>query len=62
MSAAALAADASALEARFPDVDRVTIEETLGHCEGDAEKCADVPPRDRARVGHIYCHARMRFC
>ena len=42
MSAAALAAAASALEARFPDVDRVTIEETLGHCEGDAEKCADV--------------------
>ena len=33
---------AAALEARFPDVDRVTIEETLGLCDGDADRCAAV--------------------
>lgn len=30
------------IQARFPDVDRVTIEETLELCEGDAGKCAAV--------------------
>jgi hypothetical protein len=31
---------AAALAARFPDVDLVTIEETLTLCDGDSDKCA----------------------
>ena len=36
----ATTATVATLLARFPDVDRITIEETLALVDGDAEKCA----------------------
>ena len=37
-----MVASIESIQARFPEVDRVTIEETLALCDGDATKCADV--------------------